>query len=133
MEAVINIIEQEEGCALSRKTPSDKPIKRKVVSVQLVDEEVARFEVIEQYAHDRNKLADRSALMRELLGLNDYGLTTDVERQYFQGKADLPKNHPARRYITESLPVLDTQKANELGSDNVKGMKSHPKPRTGTK
>lgn len=58
-------------------------LKRKIVSFQLVDEEVDRFEELERRAKTKNKLSNRNALLRELIGLDNYDLLTREDRAYF--------------------------------------------------
>lgn len=58
-------------------------LRRKIISLQLVDEEVDRFYELERRGKERNKLYSRSALLREMIGLEDYGLTSEEDRLYF--------------------------------------------------
>jgi hypothetical protein len=63
-------------------------LKRKIVSFQLVNGEVERFEELERRGKKKNKLYNRNALLRELVGLDNYDLTAKEDREYFLGRVD---------------------------------------------
>lgn len=69
---------------------SSPDLKRKIISVLLVDDEVDRFKWLEEQGKKRNSLYNRNALIRELLGLENHNLTTDEERLYFLGQGERP-------------------------------------------
>lgn len=88
--------------------------KRKTVSVQLVDDEVTRFERLEEIALERNPLSDRSSVMRELLGLNYYGLLEQNDILFFRGQTlaesrDKSKTMKARKRMGGLIAKPETK------------------------
>ncbi len=75
-----------------------------MICFRVTEAEKQRIETVVERAQQRNRLAVRTDVLKDLIGLTDLGLVDDEDRYYLLGDGD-SSNEP------EILPIIDTRAA----------------------